>query len=78
MGHPGACTLWETQKVVDGMPTMPKTPALFACALCYEAKTRKCHSGPADLEEQFSPKKAYHMDLGFFRGPQTKTKSDKP
>ena len=78
MGHPGSRTLWDTQKVVDGMPMMPKTPAIFACPFCDEAKTQKRHGGPRSSREEFLPNTAYHMDLGFFRTSKPKDKQNQP
>jgi hypothetical protein len=70
MGHPAPRTLRNTQKVVDGIPPLPDASSIFCCPFCDKAKMGKSHHGKGQsTREAFLPGTAFHMDLGFIRGP---------
>jgi hypothetical protein len=69
MGHPAPRALQQTQKVVEGIPTLPNNNSLFSCPFCDMAKLRKSNRHKESLREVFIPGTSFHMDLGFIRGP---------
>jgi hypothetical protein len=70
MGHPASRTLRNTQKVIDGIPILPEASSIFCCPFCDKAKMSKSHhGGKHSTREAFLPGTAFHMDLGFLRGP---------
>jgi hypothetical protein len=70
LGHAAPRTLKRTQQVVDGIPNLPDAYPLFCCPFCDKAKLRKNHGGKKSTKEAFVPGTAFHMDLGFIRGPK--------
>ena len=69
MGHPAPRALNQTQRVVEGIPTLPQATSLFKCPFCDMAKLRKSNRHKESLREVFIPGTSFHMDLGFIRGP---------
>jgi hypothetical protein len=69
MGHPAPRALHETQKVVEGIPTLPYCTPIFKCPFCNMAKLRKANRHKESLREVFIPGTSFHMDLGFIPGP---------
>ena len=69
-GHLAPRTLRRTQQCVDGMPPIPDASPLFHCKFCDMAKQRKSNRGSPISSENFKPGTAYHMDMGFIRGPE--------
>jgi hypothetical protein len=70
LGHAAPRTLKRTQQVVDGIPNLPDAYPLFCCPFCDKAKLRKNHGGKKSMKEASVPGTAFHMDLGFIRGPK--------
>jgi hypothetical protein len=68
-GHLAPRTLRKTQQCVDGMPPLPDATPIFNCKFCDMAKQRKSDRGSPISSENYKPGVAYHMDLGFIRGP---------
>ena len=68
-GHLAPRTMRHTQKCVDGMPPLPDASPIFSCKFCDMAKQRKANRGLPISSENYKPGTAYHMDLGFIRGP---------
>ena len=68
-GHLAPRTMRHTQKCVDGMPPLPDASPIFSCKFCDIAKQRKSNRGLPILSKNYKPGTAYHMDLGFIRGP---------
>jgi transposase InsO family protein len=69
MGHPSPDTLRSTTQVVEGIPPLPHDTSFFHCPFCDMAKMQKQSGNPTSLRDNFMPGTAYHMDLGFIRGP---------
>jgi hypothetical protein len=69
MGHPAPRALYETQRVVEGIPLLPRDSPIFKCPFCDMAKLRKANRHKESLREVFIPGTSFHMDLGFIRGP---------
>jgi hypothetical protein len=81
MGHPSPWTLRNTTKVVDGLPQFPNADSLFHCPFCDIAKMTNCpfcdiakmtksSSNKQSTRDSFLPGTAFHMDIGFIRGPK--------
>jgi hypothetical protein len=70
MGHPSPRTLRNTTRVVDGLPSFPPTDSLFHCPFCDIAKMTKSSSNKQSTRDSFLPGTAFHMDIGFVRGPK--------
>jgi hypothetical protein len=70
MGHPSPRTLRNTTCVVDGLPPFPPTDSLFHCPFCDIAKMTKSSSNKQSSRDSFLPGTAFHMDIGFVRGPK--------
>lgn len=69
MGHVGAQKLYETQKVVDGIPPIPLKPPCFQCPYYQPAKLYKTSGNKESDDESFLPGQRFHMDLAFVSGP---------
>jgi hypothetical protein len=69
MGHPAPRALHQTQKVVEGIQTLPQDSSIFKCPFCDMAKLRKANCTRTSLREVFIPGTSFHMDLGFIQGP---------
>jgi hypothetical protein len=69
MGHPSPRALFNTQRVVEGIPSLPHDYPIFKCPFCDMAKLRKSNRNKASTREAFLPGTSFHMDLGFIRGP---------
>jgi hypothetical protein len=70
MGHPAPCALYETQRVVEGIPLLPRdSPIYDKCPFCDMAKLQKANRNKESLREVFIPGTSLHMDLGFICGP---------
>ena len=76
MGHPSPSTLPHTTHVVEGIPPLPSETSMFHCPFCDIAKMQKCKGNTQASRDNFLPGTAYHMDLGFIRGPSIPTDSD--
>jgi hypothetical protein len=59
-----------TQQAVDSIPNLPDAHPLFCCPFCDKAKLHKNHGGKKSTKEAFVPGTAFHIDLGFIRGPK--------
>jgi hypothetical protein len=70
MGHPAPRTLQRTAQVVKGLPKIPSNFSHFHCPYCDIAKLAKKSGNPTSECETFIPGTAFHMDLGFIRGPK--------
>jgi transposase InsO family protein len=51
------------------MPPLPDATPIFNCKFCDMAKQRKSNRELPVSSENYKPGTAYHMDLGFIRGP---------
>ena len=69
-GHLAPRTMRRTQQCVHGMPPLPDATPIFNCRFCDMAKQRKSDRGKPISSENYKPGTAYHMDLGFIRGPE--------
>ena len=70
MGHPSPTTLRHTTQVVEGIPNLPTATSHFHCPFCDISKITKLSGNKQATRETFLPGTAYHMDVGFIRGPQ--------
>jgi hypothetical protein len=70
MGHPSPCTLRNTTRVVEGLQTFPPGDSLFHCPFCDIAKMTKTSSNKKSTRDSFLPGTAFHMYIGFVRGPK--------
>lgn len=70
MGHPAPRTLQRTSQVVDGIPTISNNASHFHCPFCDIAKLTKNSGNTMSTRDAFLPGTAFHMDLGFIRGPK--------
>jgi hypothetical protein len=70
MGHPAPRTLQRTAQVVDGLLKIPSNFSHFHCPYCNIAKLAKKSGNPTSECKTFIPGTAFHMDLGFIRGPK--------
>jgi hypothetical protein len=75
MGHPSPRTLQRTAKVTNGIPQLPGNNSHFHCPFCDVSKLQKSSGNPTSTRDAFLPGTAFHMDLGFIRGPKTITDS---
>lgn len=73
MGHPSPRTLRNTTRVVDGLPHFPYFDSHFHCPFCDIAKMTKSSSNKQTTRDSFLPGTAFHMDIGFVRGPKNLT-----
>jgi hypothetical protein len=71
MGHPAPCTLQRTAQVVEGLPTLSSNHNHFRCPFWDIAKLTKKSGNNESTRDAFLPGTAFHMDLGFIRGPKT-------
>jgi hypothetical protein len=71
MGHPAPRTLQRTSRVVQGLPAFSNEFSHFHCPFCDMAKLQKSSGNKESTREVFLPGTAFHMDLGFIRGPKT-------
>jgi hypothetical protein len=61
-------TLFPSSQI--GMPPLPDATPIFQCKFCDMANQRKSNRGTPISSENYKPGTAYHMDLGFIRGPE--------
>jgi hypothetical protein len=70
MGHPSPRTLWNTTRVVEGLPAFPTGNSHFHCPFCDVAKLTKISGNKQSTRNSFLPGTTFHMDVGFVQGPQ--------